>query len=88
MPDEHITATVDVSGWIKQKWGAILAHRSEAVLERPLPGILACLPDRQRESIISTEYFTRLGTGAGRAACENWLSDPGAGWSAGRAGKD
>ncbi|MFG3384205.1 PIG-L deacetylase family protein [Streptomyces sp. NPDC047999] len=60
VPDEHITAAVDVSPWLDQKERAILAHRSEAAKERPLPGILARLPSTARESVIKTEYFTRL----------------------------
>ncbi|GLW02551.1 MULTISPECIES: PIG-L deacetylase family protein [Streptomyces] len=62
VPDEHATATVDVSEWLEQKWAAISAHRSEAAKERPLPGILSRLPAAERESIISTEHFTLLAT--------------------------
>ncbi|MFE2170304.1 PIG-L deacetylase family protein [Streptomyces sp. NPDC059447] len=66
VPDEHVTATVDVTGRsLERKWAAILAHRSEAARERALPGILARLPAPVRESIIATEHFTRLGTGGG-----------------------
>ena len=61
VPDGHVTETVDVSGCMDQKLAAILAHRSEAVRERPLPGILSRLPAAERESIIATEYFTLLG---------------------------
>lgn len=60
VPDGHITTTVDVSGFLTQKWAAILSHRSEAIRERPLPGILARLPAPVRESIIATEYYTLL----------------------------
>lgn len=60
VPDGHITATVDVSGFLTEKWAAILSHRSEVARERPLPGILARLPADVRESIISTEYYIRL----------------------------
>ncbi len=63
VPDEHITASVDVSPWLDQKERAILAHRSEAAKERPLPGVLARLPAAARESVIRTEYFTRLSAG-------------------------
>ncbi len=63
MPDGHVTATVDVSGFLEEKGAAILSHRSEAARERPVPGILARLPADVRESIISTEYYTRLGVG-------------------------
>ncbi|WP_329200505.1 MULTISPECIES: PIG-L deacetylase family protein [unclassified Streptomyces] len=63
VPDEHITATVDVSAWLGQKWAAITAHRSEAARERSLPGILLRLPADTRERILSTEYYSRLDTG-------------------------
>ncbi|MFF4541151.1 PIG-L deacetylase family protein [Streptomyces aureus] len=65
VPDDHVAATVDVTGWLEPKWNAISAHRSEAARERSLPGILARLPDGQRQSIIATEYFIRLSTGVG-----------------------
>ncbi|MFI9645728.1 PIG-L deacetylase family protein [Streptomyces sp. NPDC052040] len=63
VPDDFVTAAVDVNAWLDQKWNAILAHRSEAARERSLPGILARLPAPARERIISTEYFTRLEAG-------------------------
>lgn len=60
VPDEYVTATVDVTPWVEQKWRAITAHRGEVARERPLPGILARQPEDTRLKIISTEYFTRL----------------------------
>ncbi|WP_406186759.1 PIG-L deacetylase family protein [Streptomyces sp. NBC_01006] len=60
LPDEMITATVDVRPWLDSKWSAILAHRSEVAKERPLPALLSRLPDKTRNRIIGTEYFTRL----------------------------
>ncbi|MFD8418757.1 PIG-L deacetylase family protein [Streptomyces sp. NPDC059466] len=60
VPDEYVTTAVDVTPWIDQKWRAIQAHRSEAVRERSLPGILARLPEDTRRTLISTEHFTRL----------------------------
>ncbi|WP_406466981.1 hypothetical protein OH738_04330 [Streptomyces hirsutus] len=42
------------------KWRAILAHQGEVARERPLPGILARLPEEARRKIIQTEYFTYL----------------------------
>ncbi|MFD6967840.1 PIG-L deacetylase family protein [Streptomyces sp. NPDC059949] len=59
-PDAHVTTTVDVSPWVAQKWAAILAHRSEVSRARPLPGLLARLPEDERTEIIRTEFFTRL----------------------------
>ncbi|MFJ4932087.1 PIG-L deacetylase family protein [Streptomyces sp. NPDC088736] len=61
VPDGHITVTVDVSDCTDRKLAAILAHRSEAARERPLPGILARRPAAERDSLIATEYFTLLG---------------------------
>ncbi|GAA3380887.1 PIG-L family deacetylase [Streptomyces sannanensis] len=63
VPDHHVTVTVDVSGHLEQKWAAILAHRGEVARERPLPGILARLPEGDRNQIIQTEHFTRLTPG-------------------------
>ncbi|WP_051699669.1 PIG-L deacetylase family protein [Streptomyces sp. NRRL F-4474] len=63
VPDAHITAAVDVTPWLVQKERTILAHRSEVAKERPLPGILSRLSTAERESIIQTEYFTRLSAG-------------------------
>ncbi|MEW2488541.1 PIG-L deacetylase family protein [Streptomyces sp. NPDC048411] len=63
VPDAYATTAVDVSPWLEQKWAAILAHRGEVARERPLPGILARLPEETRRKIIATEYFTRLTTG-------------------------
>ncbi|MFD9003296.1 PIG-L deacetylase family protein [Streptomyces sp. NPDC059582] len=60
VPDDFVTATVDVSAWIQQKWDAILAHRSETARERSLPGILSRLPADRRDRVISIEYFTHL----------------------------
>ncbi|MFD8609742.1 PIG-L deacetylase family protein [Streptomyces sp. NPDC059631] len=63
VPDAYVTTTVDVSPWAAVKWEAICAHRSEAARERPLPGLLARLPESERDEIIGTEYFTRLAPG-------------------------
>ncbi|MEU3987905.1 hypothetical protein AB0F24_05825 [Streptomyces platensis] len=40
VPDEQVTATVDVRPWIEQKIAAVLAHRSE-VERGALPGLIA-----------------------------------------------
>ncbi|MFD8145704.1 PIG-L deacetylase family protein [Streptomyces sp. NPDC059708] len=58
VPDEEVTATVDVRPWLDRKWPAILAHRSETARERSLPGILSRIPAETRDRIIGTEYFT------------------------------
>ncbi|RZU46117.1 N-acetyl-1-D-myo-inositol-2-amino-2-deoxy-alpha-D-glucopyranoside deacetylase [Streptomyces sp. BK022] len=63
VPDAYVTTTVDVSPWAAVKMRAILAHRGEVARERPLPGLLARLPEPERDEIISTESFTRLTPG-------------------------
>ncbi|WP_369252859.1 PIG-L deacetylase family protein [Streptomyces sp. R41] len=59
--DERITATVDVSPWLEQKWAAVLAHRTE-VDRGAAPGLLAGFPTAVRERILSTEWFIRYET--------------------------
>ncbi|WP_328923603.1 PIG-L family deacetylase [Streptomyces sp. NBC_00190] len=57
VPDEMITATIDVRAWTEQKWAAIHAHRSEATRARSLPALLAGLPAKARKEILATEWF-------------------------------
>ncbi|MFF4583357.1 PIG-L deacetylase family protein [Streptomyces sp. NPDC001373] len=59
VPDEMITATVDVRPWLDRKWAAIQAHRSEAARDRSLPGLLTGLPTQDREQVLGTEWFIR-----------------------------
>ncbi|MFF9884203.1 MULTISPECIES: PIG-L deacetylase family protein [Streptomyces] len=63
VPDSYVTTSVDVTPWADTKWAAILAHRGEVARERPLPGVLARLPEADRTRIIQTEHFTRLTPG-------------------------
>ncbi|MFF2010678.1 PIG-L deacetylase family protein [Streptomyces sp. NPDC058195] len=63
VPDAYATTAIDVTPWSEQKWAAILAHRGEVARERPLPGILARLPEETRRAVLATEYFTRLAPG-------------------------
>ncbi|MFD0265002.1 PIG-L deacetylase family protein [Streptomyces sp. NPDC127106] len=65
VPDDHVTAAVDVRPWLERKWAAVLAHRSEVERTRSLPGILSRLPVATRRRITATEYFTRLDTRPG-----------------------
>ncbi|MFD7861350.1 PIG-L deacetylase family protein [Streptomyces sp. NPDC059783] len=60
VPDAYVTTTVDVSPWAATKWAAISCHRSEVARPRPLPGLLARLPEPERTEIIATEQFTRI----------------------------
>ncbi|MBW5422871.1 hypothetical protein GKQ77_15075 [Streptomyces sp. BG9H] len=70
VPDEQVTATVDVGPWLDQKTAAILAHRSE-VARGAAPGLIAGLPPTARERLLSTEWYIRhdLAPAAG-AQCE------------------
>ncbi|MGN9763120.1 PIG-L deacetylase family protein [Streptomyces sp. SD31] len=58
VPDERVTATVDVSPWLKQKWAAVLAHRSE-VERGAAPGLLAGFAPEVREGFLATEWYIR-----------------------------
>ncbi|WP_306459762.1 hypothetical protein [Streptomyces sp. Ag109_G2-15] len=42
VPDEQVTATVDVGPWMEQKIAAVLAHRTE-VQRGAVPGLIAGL---------------------------------------------
>ncbi len=68
VPDAYVTTSVDVTPWATRKWEAISAHRGEVARERSLPGILARLPEADRNQIISTEHFTRLSPGPTKGA--------------------
>ncbi|MEV7723574.1 PIG-L deacetylase family protein [Streptomyces sp. NPDC087917] len=59
VPDEVVTASVDVRPWIDRKWAAIRAHRSEAARSRSLPGLLGGLSASDREAVLGTEHFVR-----------------------------
>ncbi|NUK01535.1 PIG-L family deacetylase [Streptomyces lunaelactis] len=58
VPDEQVTATVDVGPWMEQKIAAVLAHRSE-VKRGALPGVIASLPPNARERLLATEWYIR-----------------------------
>ncbi|MFF3379639.1 PIG-L deacetylase family protein [Streptomyces sp. NPDC002680] len=62
VPDEAVTATVDVSPWLEQKVAAVLAHRSE-VARGAAPGLIAGLSVAERELLLSTEWYVRHGLG-------------------------
>ncbi|MGW2590217.1 PIG-L deacetylase family protein [Streptomyces sp. NPDC001515] len=63
VPDSYVTTTVDVTPFTETKWHAISSHAGEIARERPLPGILARLPEADRLRFIRTEHFTRLNPG-------------------------
>ncbi|MFD3464992.1 PIG-L deacetylase family protein [Streptomyces sp. NPDC058682] len=59
VPDEMVTAAVDVRPRLDLKWAAIRAHRSETARARSLPALLSGLSAQDREEILGTEYFIR-----------------------------
>jgi len=77
VPDEWITAAVDVSPWIEQKLDAVLAHRSE-VERGALPGRLAALSPGERAGLMSTEWYVRHGAASPAAPLTDltWRTDP------------
>ncbi|WP_371599871.1 PIG-L deacetylase family protein [Streptomyces sp. NBC_00564] len=58
VPDEWVTATVDVGPWLDQKVAAVLAHRTE-VERGAAPGLIAGLPASDRARLLSTEWYIR-----------------------------
>ncbi|MEU9229112.1 PIG-L deacetylase family protein [Streptomyces massasporeus] len=58
VPDERVTATVDVTPWLDRKVAAVLAHRTE-VTRGAAPGLVAALPAPERERLLGTEHYTR-----------------------------
>lgn len=60
VPDEWVSAVVDVGPWVEQKLDAIMAHRSE-VERGALPGRLAALRPTDRARVMSTEWYVRYG---------------------------
>ncbi|MFB7499696.1 PIG-L family deacetylase [Streptomyces sp. NPDC056161] len=67
VPDEQVTATVDVGPWLEQKVAAVLAHRSE-VTRGALPGIVSGLPPAAWQRLFATEWFIRHPLAAEAAA--------------------
>ncbi|MFJ8633735.1 PIG-L deacetylase family protein [Streptomyces sp. NPDC093568] len=61
VPDELVSATVDVRPWLERKWAAVLAHRTE-VERGAAPGLLAGFPESVREGILGTEWYIRQDT--------------------------
>ncbi|GAB7029058.1 PIG-L family deacetylase [Streptomyces sp. NPDC021749] len=61
VPDDQVTAAVDVGPWLEQKVAAVLAHRSE-VERGALPGVIAGLPWDDRKRLLSTEWYLRQST--------------------------
>ncbi|GGX16173.1 PIG-L deacetylase family protein [Streptomyces lomondensis] len=58
VPDELVTAAVDVTPWLERKVAAVLAHRTE-VERGAVPGLIAALPPPERERLLGTEYYIR-----------------------------
>lgn len=62
VPDDEVTATVDVAARLAQKVAAVLAHRTE-VERGALPGLIAGLSPDARKKLLSTEWYIRYGQG-------------------------
>ncbi|MEW2273051.1 PIG-L deacetylase family protein [Streptomyces griseofuscus] len=58
VPDEQVTAAVDVGPWLERKIAAVLAHRSE-VERGAVPGLLARLSVPEWRRLMGTEWFIR-----------------------------
>ncbi|MFF4575928.1 PIG-L family deacetylase [Streptomyces sp. NPDC001410] len=58
VPDERVTATVDVGPWMEQKIAAVLAHRTE-VERGAVPGLIGGLSQEAREWLFCTEWYIR-----------------------------
>ncbi|MER5832100.1 PIG-L deacetylase family protein [Streptomyces sp. NPDC002130] len=58
VPDEFVTATVDVTPCLDRKIRAILAHRTE-VARGAAPGLIAALSAAERQRLLGTEWYTR-----------------------------
>lgn len=58
VPDEHLSASVDISRWLGCKTEAVLAHRSE-VQRGALPALVGDLDPRTRRELFGTEHFLR-----------------------------
>lgn len=57
IPDDEVTATVDVRPWVERKWAAVRAHESE--IERGATmGLLAAVPEATRDRLLATEWYT------------------------------
>ena len=60
VPDEQVTARLDVTPWLDTKVAAVLAHRTE-VERGALPGLVAGLSPGARAKLLSTEWYIRCG---------------------------
>ncbi|MER7403151.1 PIG-L deacetylase family protein [Streptomyces sp. NPDC000070] len=58
VPDDRVTAAIDVTPWLDRKIAAVLAHRTE-VARGAAPGLIAALPSAERERLLGTEWYIR-----------------------------
>ncbi|MFC9130614.1 PIG-L deacetylase family protein [Streptomyces sp. NPDC057099] len=58
VPDDRVTATVDVTPWLERKTAAVLAHHTE-VARGAAPALIAALPAPDRERLLGTEWYIR-----------------------------
>ena len=75
VPDDRISARLDVTPWLDRKVAAVLAHRSE-VERGALPGLVAGLAPAERARLLSTEWFIRLPAAAAGTVETELTADP------------
>ena len=56
VPDEVITTAVEIGEYMRQKFDALLVHRTQIVPD----GRFMAIPEDIRREIFSREYFTRV----------------------------
>ncbi|MFI6175966.1 PIG-L family deacetylase [Nonomuraea sp. NPDC051191] len=59
VPDDQVSAAIDVSRWSERKWAAMLAHESEVGRGASMT-MLTGLPERARAQMLSNEWYRRI----------------------------
>ncbi|MFC4007046.1 PIG-L family deacetylase [Nonomuraea purpurea] len=60
VPDDHVSAHIDVSPWAERKWAALQAHESEVGRGASMT-LLTALPEPARAVMLSNEWYRRIG---------------------------
>lgn len=64
VPDDEVTARLDVARWAERKWAALHAHESEVARGASMT-LLTALPERARTEMLSNEWYRRVAVTAG-----------------------
>ncbi|NUO56289.1 MAG: hypothetical protein HOV78_06465 [Hamadaea sp.] len=59
VPDDQVSAALDVSKWSERKWAAMLAHESEVERGASMT-MLTALPERARARMLANEWYRRI----------------------------